>query len=130
MAKIKFSAKLKNPKGTVDTHLTLLSFVEDDIHYLYSPELDIYGYGQSENQARDSFTTTFKETMSYMVNKTTLTEELKSLGWTVKKNKKGGLLYTPPLFSHLIEEKEEVRNIVNTKAYTKYNHAVQLPAVA
>lgn len=67
--------------------------------------------------------------MNYMVNKSTLTEELKSLGWTVKKSKKG-VLYTPPLFSHLIEENEEVRNIVNTKAYTKYNHAVQLPAVA
>jgi hypothetical protein len=129
MAKINFSAKLKNSKAIVDTHLALLSFVEEDIHYLYSPELDIYGYGQSESQARDSFTTTFKETMNYMVNKNTLTEELKSLGWSVRKTKKG-VLYSPPLFSHLIEENEEVRNIVNTKAYTKYNHAVQLPAFA
>lgn len=129
MAKIKFSAKLKNPKGIVDTQLTLLSFVEGDIYYLYSPELDIYGYGQSENQARDSFSVTFKETMSYMVNKSTLEKELKSLGWAIKRNKKE-ILYTPPLFSHLIEENEEVRNIVNTKAYTKYNHAIQLPAVA
>jgi hypothetical protein len=129
MAKVNFSAKLKNPKAIVDTHLSLLSFVENDIHYLYSPELDIYGYGQNETQARDSFTITFKETISYMVNKSTLTEELRSLGWTVKKNKKE-VLYTPPLFSHLIKENEEVRNIVNTKVYTKYNHAVQLPAVA
>ena len=129
MAKINFSAKLKNSKAIVDTHLALLSFVENDIHYLYSPELDIYGYGQSESQARDSFAVTFKETMSYMVNKNTLAEELRSLGWTVKKGKKG-VHYIPPLFSHLIEESEEVRNIVNTKAYTKYNHAVQLPAVA
>ena len=129
MAKVNFSAKLKNSRAIVDTHLSLLSFVEDEIHYLYSPELDIYGYGQSETQARDSFSTTFKSTINYMVNKSTLTEELKSFGWTVKKNKKG-VLYTPPLFSHLIEENEEVRNIVNTKVYTKYNHAVQLPAVA
>ena len=129
MAKVNFSAKLKNPKAIVDTHLSLLSFIEDDIYYLYSPELDIYGYGQSESQARDSFTVTFKETMSYMVNKNTLADELKSLGWTVKKNKKG-VLYSPPLFSHLIKENEEVRNIVNNKVYTKYNHAVQLPAVA
>jgi len=129
MAKVNFAAKLKNSKAIVDTHLSLLSFVENDIHYLYSPELDIYGYGQNETQARDSFTTTFKATISYMVNKRTLTEELKTLGWTVKKNKKG-VLYTPPLFSNLIEENEEVRNIVNTKVYTKYNHAVQLPAVA
>ena len=96
---------------------------------MYSPQLDIYGDGQSESQARDSFALTFKETMSYMVNKNTLAEELRSLGWTVKKNKKG-ILYISPLFSHLIEESEEVRNIVNTKVYTKYNHAVQLPAVA
>lgn len=129
MAKVNFSAKLKNSRAIVDTHLSLLSFVEDDIYYLYSPELDIYGYGQSETQARDSFTTTFKATISYMGNKSTLTEELRSLGWTVKKNK-NRVLYTPPLFSHLIEENEEVRNIVNNKVYTKYNHAVQLPAVA
>src|SRR6187455_3060787 len=106
MAKVNFSAKLKNSRAIVDTHLSLLSFVEEDI----------YGYGQSETQARDSFTTTFKATISYMVNKSTLTEELRSLGWIVKKNKKG-VLYTPPLFSHLIEENEEVRNIVNTKVY-------------
>jgi hypothetical protein len=129
MAKINFSAKLKNSKTIVDIQLTLLSFVEDDLYYVFSPELDIYGYGQSKSQARDSFTTTFKETMSYMVNKNTLSKELKSLGWTVKKNKKG-VLYIPPLFSHIIEENDEVKNIVNTKAYTKYNHAVQLPAVA
>lgn len=113
----------------METHLSLLAFIENDIHYLNSPELDIYGYGQSESQVRDSFATTFKETMSYMVNKNTLETELKSLGWIVKKNKKGSL-YIPPLFSHLIKEKEEVRNIVNTKTYTKYNHAVQLPAIA
>ena len=124
MAKINFSTK-----AIVNTHLSLLSFVENDIHYLYSPELDIYGYGQSESQARDSFAITFKETMSYMVNKNILAVELKNLGWTVQKNKKR-ILYVPPLLSHLIKENEEVRNIVNTKAYSKYNHAVQLPAVA
>ena len=94
-----------------------------------SPELDIYGYGQSESQARDSFAITFKETMSYMVNKNILAVELKNLGWTVQKNKKR-ILYVPPLLSHLIKDNEEVRNIVNTKTYSKYNHAVQLPSVA
>lgn len=129
MAKINFSAKLKNSRHTVDTQLTLLYFIEEGLHYYYSPELDLYGYGQNENQARDSFTTSFAETISYMVNKNTLGAELKALGWTIKKNK-NGFRFTPPLFSHMIEENEDVRNIVDTKVYTKYNHSVQLPAFA
>jgi hypothetical protein len=129
MAKLNFTSKLQISKYTVDTSLNLLHFVEDNIHYIYSPELEIYGYGQSENQARDSFTTSFREMVDYMVKKNTLAAELESLGWSVRKTK-NKFRYEPPLMSNLIEENEELKNIVNTKSYTKYNHAVQLPAFA
>ncbi len=61
--------------------LTLFSFEEDKIHYVYSPALDIIGYGNNFEEAEKSFQYTLDEFLRYTTKKQTFLGELKRLGW-------------------------------------------------
>jgi len=47
--------------------------------------LDLSGYGDSEDEAHNSFQTVLTEYLRYTVNKKTLGIDLESHGWSIKK---------------------------------------------
>jgi len=85
MKQIGFKGKVKKGLVTVNVSVPLLSFKEDDTFIVYSPALDVSGYGDTEEEARKSFELTLEEFINYTINKKTFQSELTRLGWKIKK---------------------------------------------
>lgn len=127
MKQIGFKAKVKKGNVTINVSVPLLSFKEDDAFIVYSPALDISGYGDTEEEARKSFELTLEEFISYTLNKNTFQLELTRLGWKIKKR---NILnrYTPPPLDELIIQKDYLSSIIREKDFHSYRETIQLPA--
>ncbi|HLG40593.1 MAG TPA: hypothetical protein VI461_13035 [Chitinophagaceae bacterium] len=129
MSKLRLKASLGNlPKNKrIDVNVLIVTFVEDSLYYYYAPQLDVYGYGQTETEAKDSFEITLHEFFRYTLNKGTLQDELKRLGWKLQKKTKAILA---PDFSRLLQSSTDLKDIVENRSFTKTQHLIQMPAVA
>ena len=61
--------------------LGLVFFNEDNVFFVYAPNLDVCGYGLTEKEAQYSFLETFEEFLTFTKQKGTLESELLRLGW-------------------------------------------------
>ncbi len=127
MKQIGFKGKLKKDSVTVNVSVPLLSFKEDNVFIVYSPALDVSGYGNSEEEARKSFELSLEEFINYTFNKNTFQIELTRLGWKIKKRKVLDR-YTPPLLDELIVKKDYLSSIIRNKEFRSYRKNIQLPA--
>lgn len=94
----------------VNIELNILIFDEDGIKYVYSPALDLTGYGNSEEEAMGSFKVVLEEFVHYTENKKTIYKELERLGWTVNPKKRR---VQPPADEQLLEDNEIYRDLKN-----------------
>ena len=81
-------ASINRGDHLVNINLNILSFEEAGIYYVYSPALDLTGYGNSEIEAKNSFQVMLEKFIHYTENKKTVYKELERLGWTVNTKKK------------------------------------------
>jgi predicted RNase H-like HicB family nuclease len=123
-AKVSGTLTAKDREISVD--LFVIQFKDDGCYVAYCPALNVYGYGKSEDEARNSFETCITEFFEYAIAKKTLVKELEHLGWTVKKEKK----FTSPLFSNLLESNRELKKIMNSREFKKVNTSFSIPTVA
>lgn len=112
---------------SIKIDVQVLFFQEEDICYAYMPSFDLTGYGNTEQEARESLTIVLDEFLRYTLNKNTLLIEMKRLGWKIKNKTKP--MYAPQM-SDLINTNDELRDIVNSKEYTTSNYQVNVPAFA
>lgn len=96
--------------------LSLVEFSEDDITIVYSPALDLSGYGTSEVEAKKSFSEALDEFFKYTTNKKTLDEVLKGLGWSINGSKTNPK-FNPPKDSDMVTSNSLYNEIVNQKSY-------------
>jgi len=47
------SGQYRDGKNAVNVKLSLIEFEEDGLHFVYSPALDLTGYGKTEESARN-----------------------------------------------------------------------------
>lgn len=118
----------KNNEGCVRANIVLIYFKEEDNFIIYSPHLEVTGYGKSEKEALESFNISLKMFFDYTINKNTLYDELISLGWELKK----GTLKKPkkinaPSWTNLIKRNAELESILNTKNITTTHREVAIP---
>jgi len=116
MSNLHISADLGFDKGKYQVGLSLVEFKEENITIIYSPALDLSGYGNSEVEARKSFSEALHEFFRYTSNKNTLDKVLIKLGWTIKGSKKKPK-FNPPKDSELIKSNPLFNEIVNKKNY-------------
>lgn len=128
MKSLNVESKFSNEKGSVMVNVAVISFKEDDAQIIYCPALDLSGSGHTEPQAKESFATVVSEYLNYTTHKGTLWNDLKKLGWTIKKNKKKHA--APPPMSELLENNEEFSRIFDNYPYKKFDTGVSLPAYA
>lgn len=110
----------------IECNLPLITFKEDDNFITYCPALDLSGYGTSEEEANQSFEQTLSEYFRYTVNKKTLADDLRKLGWTIRK----GLHkpFTPPTMANLLDNNEDFSRIFNTFDFRKRSTTINMPS--
>lgn len=128
MKSLNVESKFSNEKGNITVKVPVLSFKEDNAHIIYCPALDLNGSGNTDAEARESFAITVTEYLNYTTHKGTLWNDLKKLGWTIKKNKKKPA--TPPSMSELLETNDEFSRIFDNYPYKKFDTGLSLPAYA
>jgi len=116
MSKLQVTANLGFSNHKFQVGLSLIEFNEDNVTIIYSPALDLSGYGNSEEEAKNSFSESLHEFFRYTHNKNTLDKVLLDLGWSIKGTKKNPK-FNPPLDSDLVTSNSLYNDIVNNKSY-------------
>ena len=128
MKSLNVESRFSNEKGSITVKVPVISFKEDNAQIIYCPALDLSGSGNTESEARESFSIVVTEYLNYTTHKGTLWTDLKKLGWIIKKNKKKHA--APPPMSELLENNEEFSRIFDNYPYKKFDTGVSLPAYA
>lgn len=116
MPKLHLAADIDFNKGKYSVGLSLVEFEEENVTIVYSPALDISGYGYSQAEAKQSFSEALTEFFRYTINKKTLDNVLKELGWDIMGSKKKQK-FNPPKDSDLVSSNPFYNQIVNKKSY-------------
>ncbi len=116
----------RSGKNVITCELPLILFEEDSNHITYCPALDISGYGSTESESNNSFELSLGEYFRYTINKKTLEEDLKKMGWIIKKHLKKAAI--PPSMGTLLENNEDFNRIFNTMDFRKRSTTVTIPA--
>ncbi len=129
MSNYKFEGNFKNITSAIDVMLSLLSFEEDNTTIIYSPALDLSGYGKNDKEAKKSFEIALEEFLRYSINKGTFEKVLKKLGWKLS-GRKSTRKYKQPYLDHLLRENKYLSDIVREKEFHRINEKVSFPAYA
>jgi len=127
MGKMKVQGHFNHAKGLVHVNLALISFKENDVAIIYSPALDLIGYGNTVDEAKRSFEINLEEFIRYTTNKGTFFVELEKYGWNISKREKS---YTSPHLDDLLRTNDYLSDIIRDKEFQKYNQDVRLPSYA
>lgn len=123
MAKAQFKGTFDQGEYLITISLSLYIWDEDGITFVYAPALDITGYGNSEEEAKNSFRITLDEFVSYTHKKKTIFDELESLGWAVNRKKKR--LHAPDL-EELRSDNVAFRDLLKKNNVRSENQNVEL----
>jgi len=127
MGEMRVQGHFNQAKGFVHINLALISFKENDVTIIYSPALDLSGYGNTVDEAKRSFEINLEEFIRYTTNKGSFFAELEKYGWKISKRKKS---YTSPHLDDLLRTNDYLSDIIRDKEFQRYNQNVRLPAYA
>jgi len=127
MANLRFAGTYTKGTKTLEAELSVIQFEEDGVMIVYSPSLDLSGYGKSVKEARESFNEALAEFIRYTLNKSTFEKELRALGWRIS-GKRSSRKYQQPHLDDLLRDKAYLSDIVREKEFQRFNARVALPA--
>ena len=120
------SNKIVNRNGGLSVTLDVYVFMDGGSYIAYSPALDLSGYGESEESAKDSFAIVMDEYIAYGISRKTLIKDLRAHGWKVKSLKQRKM--SAPPFDMLLHNNDVFRDILENKEYRKV--AEPFPVIA
>jgi hypothetical protein len=123
MDKKRANAKFSDGRRNVEFNVSIFLWEEDSVFYVYSPALDLTGYGMSKEEARESFETVLHEFIKYTHNKKTIFQELENLGWAVNKRKRR---VVSPDFEDMLSENEHFKHLYKSKDLVRESSNVNL----
>ena len=122
-------ADFNNPHGKMHIKISMLYFKEKDIHIVYSPHVEVYGYGATEEDAINSFNISLGEFLDYTTNKKTLHIVLTELGWILKKGtQKHPKKIIAPDWNNLLKTSNDLNKILSTQDFKKSDKEIAIPA--
>lgn len=131
MSEYLFEGKFGNQVGSVKVRLLLVHFVdENNTHLIYSPHLDLTGYGNSNSEAKDSFGIVFEDFVDYTLKKKTIGKVLKDLGWNMKGSPKKPKNILAPSITSIISNNDYVSEIFDKYPVSTYHQEVGIPTYA
>ena len=122
--KLGHTAQYRDRRNWINVKLSLIEFEEEGLHFVYSPALDLTGYGKTEEEAKKSYNLAMEEFLKYTSSKETTLQILEQLGWTVSNKKK----VTAPSLSALIQSRSYLEEIFSEKKFRKSDENVAIPA--
>lgn len=125
MSKLLINANYGIGNAHYNIILTLLEFEEDNNTIIYSPALDISGYGNNHEEAKKSFGIALEEFVNYTNNKKTLESYLEKMGWSILGSKKKPK-FEPPKNSDLVSKNPFYSEIIDSKQFKSYNEKLEL----
>ena len=131
MAQYIFKGRYKNKSGNIIVMLLLFHFKDENkIHFIYSPHLDLTGYGNNIKEAKKSFEIVFEDFIDYTLKKRTLGKVLSNLGWELKGSTKKPRKVIAPSITSVIKDNEYISEIFDKYPVNTYHQEVGLPAFA
>jgi len=128
MSQLNFLGRLDYKNKSVSVNLGMYLFKEGKSYIVYCPALDLSAYGDTENDARQSFVGIFESSLMYMLNKNTLKEDLINHGWKIKSMNQKKI--KAPSFDTMLKNNDSFREILENKEYTTYFQTVGIPEFA
>lgn len=131
MAQYIFEGKYNIDSGLVLVKLFLIHFEDENkVHFIYSPHLDLTGYGNNIDDAKKSFGIIFEDFVDYTLKKKTLGKILIELGWGLKGPAKKPKKLVAPSITSVIKDNSFVSEIFDKYAVNTFHQEVSLPAFA
>ncbi|RLD45095.1 MAG: hypothetical protein DRJ10_08670 [Bacteroidetes bacterium] len=131
MSQYIFEKGYKNDSRLVKVKLLLIHFEdENNIQFIYSPHLDLTGYGDSLSNAKDSFEIALEDFVDYTLKKKTIGKVLTELGWETKGSRKKPKKILAPSITSVINDNEYVSEIFDKYSTNTYHQEVGIPALA
>lgn len=118
-----YTSQYRDRRNWINVKLSLIEFEEEGLHFVYSPALDLTGYGKTEEKAKESYNLAMEEFLKYTNNKETVFQELKRLGWTISNKQK----ITAPSLSTLLKSRSYLEKIFTERDFRKTDEAVAIP---
>jgi len=129
MATYIFEGKYQNRSSSVKVKLLLFQFIDENkVHFIYSPHLDLTGYGNTAEEARKSFEIVFEDFVDYTLKKKTLGKVLTDLGWKLKGSAQRPKKVLAPSITSIIKDNKFVSEIFDKYPVSTYHQEVGLPA--
>jgi hypothetical protein len=130
MAHYIFEGGYKNKSGNVLVRLLLFHFEDENkVHFIYSPHIDLTGYGNDIVEAKKSFEIVLEDFVDYTLKKKTLGKVLSDLGWDLKGSTKIPKEVLAPSIASVIKENEYISEIFDKYSVNTYHQEVGLPAL-
>ena len=131
MAHYIFKGGYQNKSGDVKVKLLLIHFEDENhIQFIYSPHLDITGYGNNIKEAKISFEIVFEDFVDYTLKKKTIGKVLKDLGWESKGTTRKPKKVLAPSITTIIKDNKYVSEIFDKYPVNTFHQEVGLPALA
>ena len=128
MAEYIFQGKLQNTSTIIKVKLLLFHFVDENkINFIYSPHLDLTGYGNNTEEAKESFEIVLEDFVDYTMKKKTLGKVLNNLGWAITGSPKSPKKIVSPSITSVISENKYVSEIFDKYPVNTYHQEVGLP---
>ncbi len=114
---------------SIKARILLFHFTDKQgVHFIYSPHLDLTGYGYSQEEAKQSFEVVLEDFFDYTLKKGTLGRVLKKLGWKQQKGSlKKPLKSFAPSITTVIANNKHVADIFDKYPLNTYHQEVELP---
>lgn len=131
MSQYIFKKGIRKDLSLVNVRLLLIHFKDENkVHFIYSPHLDLTGYGNTLVEAKASFEIVFDDFIDYTMKKKTIAKVLTKLGWELKGNIKKPKKVIAPSITSIISENEYVSDIFDNYTTKTFHQEVGIPAMA
>lgn len=123
------SSTIEIKKDEIKVRILLFHFIDEQgISFVYSPHLDITGYGHSLGEAKKSFEIVFDDFLDYTTKKGTLGRLLQKLGW---KHAKGSIKKTEkalaPSITSVIADNKYIADLFDKYPLHTFYKEVEMP---
>ena len=119
---------LKNAQVIAKAMVVLFSFQDADNYIVYSPQLDISGYGKTQKEALSTFDYCLAGFLDFSVKNETLFDELTCLGWKLKKGTNNNLKQIKaPSWSDIIKKNQSLKVLLSEYNISTQQREVEFP---